>query len=96
MVRALVVGWVGLTRPGELLRLRRRDVVLPSDLGEIDTVAFIVYVLPKGRWSRRAPKQEHVRVDEDGHGQGLVLEVLEELRRHLRHEVHERVLVPVQ
>jgi len=64
MLRALIIGWVGLSRPGELLRLRRRDVVLPSDLGEVDTIAFIIYTLPKGRWSRRAPKHEHVRVDD--------------------------------
>jgi len=64
MLRALVLGWVSLARPGEMLRLRRRDLVLPSDLGEDGPPAFVVFELPKGRWSRRAAKKEHVRVDD--------------------------------
>ena len=65
VLRALVVGWVALARPGELLRLTRRDVVLPSDLGEAEAIAFVIFTKPKGRWSRRAPLSEHVRVDDD-------------------------------
>ena len=55
---------VALARPTELLRLVCRDVLLPSDLCETAAVAFVVFKLPKGRWSRRAPKKEHVRVDD--------------------------------
>ena len=64
MLRAQVLGWVALARPAEMLRLVRRDVLLPSDLCETAAVAFVVFALPKGRWSRRAPKKEHVRVDD--------------------------------
>ena len=49
MLRAQVLGWVALARP--------------TDLCETAAVAFVVFELPKGRWSRRAPKEEHVRVE---------------------------------
>ena len=64
MLRAQVLEWVALARPTELLRLVRRDVLLPNDLCETAAVEFVVFELPKGRWSRRAPKKEHVRIDD--------------------------------
>ena len=64
MLRALVLGWVALARPAEKLRLLRRHLLLPSDLCDPAPVAFVVFALPKGRWSRRAPKTEHVRIDD--------------------------------
>ena len=64
MLRALVLGWVALARPAEKLRLLRRHLLLPSNLCDPAPVAFVVFALPKGRWSRRAPKTEHVRIDD--------------------------------
>ena len=65
MTAALVTGWVGLARPGEHMRLRRRDLLLPADLGEDRALSFIVYRDPTGRWGRNAAREEHVRVDDE-------------------------------
>ena len=69
MLAALIAGWLSLARPGELMRLRRKDLILPSDLGQdrVSSPGFIVFRHPKGSWGRNAARVEHVRVsDRDG------------------------------
>ena len=58
---AQVTGWCTLSRPGGLLKLRRCDLVLPSDQALSSGPAFVKFE-PKGRWGRNAPRVEHVRI----------------------------------
>ena len=66
MLAALIVGWLSLARPGELLKLRRRDLILPSDLGLSCAASpgFVVFRHPKGSWGRNAARVEHVRISD--------------------------------
>ena len=41
----------------------RRHLLLPYDLCDPAPVDLVVSTLRKGRWSRRAPGKEHVRID---------------------------------
>ena len=59
-----VVGFVGGLRPGEGLRLRRSDIVLPVDRGRVDGPAYIVVGnlgKARGRRSRRVQAQ-HTKI----------------------------------
>ena len=60
---SLVLGFFGLLRPSELIGLRRRDLMLPSD--HFSTEALYLRVgQPKTR--HRAAASQHVRIDEQG------------------------------
>jgi hypothetical protein len=62
----LILSWTSAGRPGEVLALTRRAIVLPSDLGQADDVAFVVFEEPKtGRQTnlRHAARRQHARVD---------------------------------
>ena len=62
----LMLGWTSAGRPGELLALTRGSVLLPADLGQRDSVAYVVFQNPKtGRQAhaRRAARRQHARVD---------------------------------
>jgi len=62
----LLIGWCSAGRPGELLAVCRRAVLLPSDLGSRDDVAFVVFEAPKtGQQAhvRRAARRQHARID---------------------------------
>ena len=62
----LILSWASAGRPGEILALTRRALVLPSDLGQTDDVAYVVFEEPKtGRQTqlRHAARRQHARVD---------------------------------
>lgn len=47
---SICISFFGITRPGEVLQARRRDLVLPSDLGDNEPdVAYLRIVEPKSR-----------------------------------------------
>ena len=52
MLAALIVGWLSLARPTELLALRHKDLILSSELGLscAASPAFIVFRHPEGSW----------------------------------------------
>ena len=62
----LILSWASAGRPGEILALTRRAILLPSDLGQSDAVAYVVFEEPKtGRQTqlRHAARRQHARVD---------------------------------
>ncbi|MCX8214629.1 MAG: hypothetical protein OTJ97_09040, partial [SAR202 cluster bacterium] len=59
---SLLLGFWCALRPGELLRLTRRTVMLPEDLGENDNTIFVVLDKPKTR--NRAARTQHVKLDD--------------------------------
>jgi hypothetical protein len=58
----LLLGFLGGLRPGELLRIIRRTILLPSDLGADDQIIFVVIEKPKTR--KRSAATQHVIIDE--------------------------------
>ena len=60
-VAALLLGFHGLLRPGEFLKLRRRDLILPSDLL---TSTPIAYVRILGSKTRRFLQRQHAKVSD--------------------------------
>ena len=64
MLASQVGGWLSLGRPGEMLRLRRSDLGLPSDFGREHGPGFIVFNEPKGSWGRDAARAEHVKISD--------------------------------
>ena len=59
----LALGWCAVLRPGELLKLRRRDVTLPSDLASRTSPLFIRIRASKTSRMRGAATHQHARVD---------------------------------
>ena len=62
MLASLIAGWLCMSRPGELLRLRRRNLGLPSDFGDPHGPGWIAFADPKGGWGRNAARAEHVTI----------------------------------
>ena len=59
----LFAGFVGGLRPGEATSLRRRDVLLPADLGQRSGSAFLVIRDPR-KARRRGVRAQHVTIDD--------------------------------
>ena len=59
----LAFGWCAVLRPGELLKLRRRDVTLPSDLASRRSPLFIRLRASKTSRQRGAATHQHARID---------------------------------
>ena len=59
----LALGWCAVLRPGEILKLRRRDVTLPSDLASRTSPLFIRIRASKTSRMRGAATHQHARVD---------------------------------
>ncbi|CAE7201974.1 unnamed protein product [Symbiodinium sp. CCMP2592] len=60
-VAALLLGFHGLLRPGEFLKLRRRDLILPSDLL---TSTPIAYVRILGAKTKRFLQRQHAKISD--------------------------------
>ncbi|CAE7435043.1 unnamed protein product [Symbiodinium necroappetens] len=58
---ALLVGFHGLLRPGEILKLRRRDLLLPRDLLTCTQVAYVSIL---GAKTRRFLQRQHAKVSD--------------------------------
>ncbi|CAE7245675.1 SUF4 [Symbiodinium sp. CCMP2456] len=58
---ALLVGFHGLLRPGEILSLRRRDLLLPRDLLSCTPVAYVTIL---GAKTRRFLQRQHAKVSD--------------------------------
>ena len=58
----VLMAFLGLFRPGELLKLKRIDVLLPSDLLSTKQVCFVHIGQPKNR--RITARREHVRLED--------------------------------
>ena len=58
----VLMAFLGLFRPGELLKLTRSDVLLPSDLLSTKQVCFVRIGQPKNR--RISARREHVRLED--------------------------------
>ena len=56
-----VAGFIGGLRPGEALRLRRSDIVLPVDRGQADGPAYLVVRKP-GKAKRRGVQAQHAKI----------------------------------
>jgi hypothetical protein len=61
---ALLIGYLGALRPGELLRLTRKAILLPQDLASNDSQIFVVIDKPKTR--RKAATTQHVVLEHVG------------------------------
>ena len=60
----LALGWCAALRPSELLRLRRRDVTLPSDLASSTAPLFLRLRATKTSEKHGAPAHQHARIIE--------------------------------
>ena len=56
-----VAGFIGGLRPGEALRLRRSDIVLPIDRGKSDGPVYLVVRKP-GKAKRRGVQAQHAKI----------------------------------
>ena len=70
MATFVMLSFSGMLRPGETLRLRRRDLLFPGDLLSERRVLYVIITKPKMR--RLAARREHVRIADS-----LVLDTLE-------------------
>ena len=59
----LAFGWCAALRPGELLKLRRRDVTLPSDLASPTSPLFLRLRASKTSRKHGAATHQHARID---------------------------------
>ena len=66
----LLLSWTGMLRPIEVFRLRRSDVLLPSELLSVDRAVFLRIRSPKMR--RLRARREHVKITD-----GIVVDFLE-------------------
>jgi hypothetical protein len=57
----LLAAFYGISRVGELLKARRRDVLTPKDLLTEDAVIYVKIALPKSR--RRGPTIQYITID---------------------------------